>query len=166
MRQVDNNIPTTNPSKIFCHCFPSQSHLCRTSSVRSSPLTLSLGQTIRLYSRLNQNNRVRGEVRTRTWVSRGQWPREAAFSAPKAKTRKEEHLYPNPSILSFAYRCTTDHVDHLGQNPFNVQGLILQNQSLFFIFSWHNHSKVWFLEISLYLFYYFFSVFVVIFVIR
>ena len=133
MRQVDNNIPTTNPSKIFCHCFPSQSHLCRTSSVRSSPLTLSLGQTIRLYSRLNQNNRVRGEVRTRIWVSRGQWPREAAFSAPKAKTRKEEHLYPNPSILSFAYRCTTDHVDHLGQNPFKVWFFKISLSFLFFL---------------------------------
>ena len=63
MRQVDNNIPTTNPSKIFCHCFPSQSHLCRTSSIRSSPLTLGLEQTIRLQAESEQHSQGRSQYK-------------------------------------------------------------------------------------------------------
>ena len=152
MRQVDNNIQQIfkkNSVIVFLL------RVTCVERVQYDPVLSLQALSKPLGYRLNQKNIVRGGVSTRTWVSRGQWSCEAAFSAPKAKTRKEEHLYQNPSILSFAYRCTTDHVDHLGQNPFNVQGLILQNQSLFFIFSWHNHSKVWFLEISLYLFFYF-----------
>ena len=164
MRQVDNNIQQIFLKNSVIIFLLSVSCVER---VQYDPVLSLQALSKPLGYRLNQNNIVRGGVSTRTWVSRGQCPCEAAFSARKAKTRKEEHLYPNPSILSFAYRCTTDHVDHLPFRTESFQGLILQNQSLFFIFSQHNHSKVWFLEISLYLFFYFsFSVFVVIFVMR